>query len=127
MLFIIHFFKMFHMKQCIIQIKREEMEKHLGKLLIFLALFGMAFMGKLLFFDSNDTQKFCKRYIPVLETYYKQNKSYPHALREVTLHEDREKNIDKRCSYYKDEVHFEFTFSDGWFGVVGYDSRDKQW
>lgn len=99
----------------------------LGKVLILLTLFALFFMLKLFFWDSNDSQKFCKRYIPILENYHKKHQEYPFALKDVTLDEDRNDNIDRRCGYDSNQTSFSFSFSDGWFGIKGYESNANKW
>jgi len=103
------------------------MQIPLGKVLILLTIFALFFVMKLFFWDSNDSQKFCKRYIPILQNYYKEHQTYPFALKDVTLYEDSHENIDQRCGYDMNKTSFSFSFSDGWFGIKGYESTSDIW
>lgn len=73
--------------------------------------------------ERKNYKEYCTTLIPKLESYYKLNSKYPPSL--YYLGED--KKSDEKCGYRTHEDSFAFDFSDGFIGVIGYDSIRKEW
>ena len=74
-----------------------------------------------------DYKKYCSKFIPKLEQYHKSNGVYPDSLEMFKTDALDFRYSKKECGYDNNTEYFSFYFSDGFIGVIGYDSKKKMW
>ena len=92
------------------------------KLLLFLALIFVAYlllMGYIFSGKHEGDKELCAKYIPLIESYQTQHGHYPTTLDDPM--------ISKTCGYHRESDGYTFYFSDGFLGVMGYDSKREEW
>ena len=105
------------------------MWKKIILLIIILFFAFIFFIGYIMSADRTDykeREKYCSKYIPLLENYFNNKKVYPLSLSVVQIDNIHPIYNPKDCRYSKEKTGYHFVLFYG-MGISGYDSIKKEW